>query len=164
MNIFYLNHDPVRAAQDHCDKHVVKMVLETAQLLCSAHRILDIEVPDVFYKATHIYHPSAIWVRSNSAQYQWTFNLFHALSNEYRWRYGKNHLSHLKLFEYLIKPPANIPEGKFTDPPQCMPDAYKRPDTVEAYRAYYRHEKARFARWEYTVTPHWFQQPMEEAA
>ena len=156
MNIFYTNRDPVLAAEDHCDKHVVKMILETAQLLCSAHRILDTDVPEVFYKATHTYHPSAIWVRSSRANYQWTYNLFTSLSVEYRIRYGKTHLSWEKLGDALRVPPKNIPDEKFTDPPQCMPDQYKREDAVAAYRAYYIGEKARFAQWEYTNQPAWW--------
>ena len=64
MNIFVLDNDPFKAAEYQCDKHVVKMVLETAQLLCSAHETAP-------YKRTHYNHPCAIWTRSSLSNYMW---------------------------------------------------------------------------------------------
>ena len=68
MNIFYLDRNPVVAAQMMCDKHVVKMILESAQILSTAHRVLDGDehADNVgMYKMTHKNHPSTIWVRAN---------------------------------------------------------------------------------------------------
>ena len=71
MNIFYIDTCPVKAAQMQCDKHVVKMVLESAQMLCTAHH--SFWQHDVPYKPTHRNHPSAVWARSNSKHYDWLF-------------------------------------------------------------------------------------------
>jgi len=84
MNIFYLDKDPRICAENHCDKHCVKMILEYAQLLSTAHRVLDgdpnQELPDgrqdVLYKATHVNHPSAVWVRQNEANYKWLYKMW----------------------------------------------------------------------------------------
>jgi hypothetical protein len=160
MNIFYLHPDPKIAAQMACDQHVLKMVVETAQLLSTAHRELDGDnVPDTLYKATHKNHPSAKWARESAANYAWTYEHFVALCEEYTHRYGKTHLTERKLRGVLATPPRGIQHGLwFQPPPQCMPDEYKRADTVEAYRAYYQSpEKQRFATWAKTrPAPCWF--------
>ena len=151
MNLFVLDTDPVKAAQLQCDKHVVKMILETAQMLSTAHRELDgDDAPDSFYRTTHKNHPSAKWVRESAANYAWTYKHFIALCDEYTHRYGKVHLTDQKLRGVLSAPPRNIQHGFwFRPPPQCMPDDYKQDDAVDAYRAYYQSpEKQRFAAWE----------------
>ena len=94
MNIFYLDKDPVIAAQMHCDKHVVKMILESAQLMSTAHRFLDGDRyadKNGLYKLTHKNHPTAIWVRKSKENYMWTWNLLDALLQEYTKRYNKHH-------------------------------------------------------------------------
>lgn len=138
MNIFYLSRDPVLCAEMHCDKHVVKMILETAQLLSTAHHELGSTAP---YKVTHRNHPSAVWARSGRYQYRWLYELLEALSDEYSKRYGKVHLTWQKCSEALREPPKGIPNIEWTDPPQCMPDECKD-DTgaVIAYRKYYTHK------------------------
>lgn len=136
MNIFYLDHDPAEAARMQCDRHVVKMILETAQLLSTAHHELDGESPA--YKPTHKNHPSAVWVRSSAYAYAWTWRHLNALGKEYSRRYSKGHKTireHLSKLQVL---PANIDTSMTpTEPPQCMPDEYKRDDTVLAYQLYY---------------------------
>ena len=136
MNIFYLDRDPSEAARLQCDRHVVKMILETAQLLSTAHAELDGESPA--YKPTHKNHPSAVWVRSSDHAYTWTWRHLKALGSEYEDRYGKVHKT---IREHLLKlqrlPTAINRSGPFIDPPQCMPDEYKRDDTVLAYQLYY---------------------------
>lgn len=175
MNIFYLDSDPRIAAQAHCDKHVVKMILETAQLLSIAHRILDgteyidassgrklrrWRMPDsdreeLLYKATHVNHPCAIWVRANYANYSWAFSLFAELSKEYTHRYGRSHLSFDKLEHLLVFTPDHITKSKeCTDVPQAMPDEFKVPgDPVLAYRRYYLGSKAEIAVWNNNRNP-----------
>lgn len=141
MNIFYLSHDPVQAAQVQYNKHVVKMILETAQLLCTAHHILgsNIHIP---YKATHKNHPSAIWVRSSAEAYMWAYEHMLALGAEYTKRYGKEHLTIAKCRDVLYTLPNNISNDPFVQPPQCMPDEYKvEGDSVSAYWNYYENEK-----------------------
>ena len=141
MNIFYLDRDPVKAAQIQYNKHVVKMVLESAQMLCTAHRYYGND--DVPYKSAHINHPSSIWCRENSRQYYWLFDHMLALGNEYTKRYGKKHLSITKCFPYLQYTQVGMPlGGQFTEPPQCMPDEYKvEGDSLSAYWNYYEQEK-----------------------
>ncbi len=158
MNIFYLSQDPVDAARQQCDKHVVKMILETAQLLSTAHRELDGDdwADGVgLYKRTHKNHPSAIWVRASHYHYQWTFYHFRALCEEYTRRYGKVHATE-RLMNQLSIIPRLIDITPFVAPPQCMPDEYKQSDTVDAYRAYYIGDKAYMAKWAHSEAPAWF--------
>ena len=156
MNIFYLSDCPVDASSFHCDKHVVKMILEYAQLLSTAHHVLDgDDAPEGIYKCTHKNHPSAVWVRQSKANYLWTLDLLLHLLDEYQYRYKKIHKTSRLLLQ-LNQVPMNIPDMGFTDPPQCMPDEYKCDDAVQAYRNYYNGDKASFAVWNYSATPTWY--------
>jgi hypothetical protein len=176
MNTFYLHEDPVIAAEMHCDKHAVKMPVESGQMLSTVHRYLDgnpclrwsktgrtmkhWEMEDAnkeskLYKVAHLNHPSTIWTRESSENYLWHYELFKALLGEYTYRYGKVHKS-AQLLDMLSILPKNIPEGEFTQPPQCMPDQYKCDDAVQAYRNYYLGEKAGFAKWKAREVPTWF--------
>ena len=96
MNIFYLHSDPVTCAEWHCDKHVVKMILEYAQLLSTAHHEVDGTPSINCYKSTHRNHPSAIWARTNRKNYRWLWRLLDATATEYTHRYGKVHATKLK--------------------------------------------------------------------
>ena len=161
MNIFYLSESPQESALMHNDKHCVKMILESAQMLCTAHRILDGDdkCDGMFmYKEAHKNHPSTIWARKNCYTYKWLFDLFEALCDEYTYRYGKLHATDLKLREVLRELPNKIPmiEEHLTEPPQCMPDEYKSLDTIEAYRNYYMGEKSHFCSWKNRPTPTWY--------
>ena len=164
MNIFYLDKSFRQTAKDHCDKHVVKMILETAQLLSTAHRVLDgDEYADSMglYKATHKNHPSAVWVRSNKEAYDWTYMLFVQLCEEYTLRYHKEHKT-ARLIPWLLAAPKSIEPvdwssiKDFVPPPQCMPDEYKHEDTVTAYRNYYKGAKRSIATWRYSDKPIWW--------
>lgn len=154
MNIFYLDPKPKKAAEYHCDKHVVKMCLEYAQLLSSAIHVTD---PDLAkriptYALTHKNHPCAIWTRSSSANFLWLADLAVELGMEYTRRYGRRHKSIVEIVENLEFP--DLPNLPFTEPPQCMPDEYKVPgNTVQAYINYYLGDKSRFATWKYTDAP-----------
>ena len=140
MNIFYLDRDPELAAVYQYNKHVVKMVLESAQMLCTAHRHYGNE--DVPYKTAHLNHPSTIWCRQNKNHYRWLYNHMIQLGKEYYVRYGKEHLTITKCKEPLACYPPGIPEGRFIQPPQAMPDVYKRDCAVHAYWLYYVYDKA----------------------
>jgi hypothetical protein len=158
VNIFYLDRDPVVAAQMMCDKHVVKMILESAQMLSTAHRVLDGDehANNVgMYKMTHKNHPSTIWVRANYENYDWLHEHMEALMTEYTYRYGKHHATE-RLIHSLWEHPKNITHGYFTDPPQCMPDNCKSAvSTITAYRTYYIVEKLGFATWKRRTKPEW---------
>lgn len=128
------------------------MIVEYAQLLSTAHYILD--GVQVGYKPTHKNHPCAVWVRQSVRNYQWLYLLFMALCNEYTRRYGKVHKT-AELLGPLSVCPVAAPLLPFTDPPQCMPDDCKGLDTVEAYKQYYRTHKRGMATWK-TDVPAWF--------
>ena len=168
MNIFYLSSCPQEAAEAHCDKHVVKMVLESAQLLSSAHRVLDEDDahPDL-YKIAHKNHPSTIWTRSSKQHYDWLFRLFRMLSAEYTLRYSRDvlkfHKTWNKLGKILEVAPKNIKDNGWVDPPQCMPDHCKDEDVVTAYRNYYILEKNNIAKWKFSEQPQWFTKGMYRA-
>ena len=142
MNIFYLDHKPRLCAQWLHDKHVVKMTLETAQLLSTAHRELDSKNHiEGVYKSTHKNHPCAKWVRFSNNNYTWTYALFKELCKEYRHRFDKIHKCWIKLGYILVSNPKNINVGYRTLPPECMPDQYKTGIPMESYKAYYVEEK-----------------------
>jgi len=144
MNIFYLHSDPAVAASYFYDKHKVKMILECAQMLCTAHIALGNE--NVPYKKSHLNHPSSVWVRANNENYQWLYDHMLALGKEYTKRYNKNHLTITKCKDILAVAPLSIPTGSFTEPPQCMPDEYKVDnDSVSAYWNYYEQDKYKIA-------------------
>lgn len=175
MNVFYLDKDPKVCAEMHCDKHVVKMIIEYAQLLSTAHRVLDGEeyiddssgrrirrwsLPDdreqLYYKASHINHPSAIWTRANNGNYTWLNQLFCALCDEYTHRYGRVHMTAEKLRGKLTRVPTNIAPGFLYEPPQAMPFTCKMLKAIDGYRRYYIREKASFAKWTNRDIPRWF--------
>jgi len=148
MNIFYLHKNPIKAAQYQYNKHVVKMILESAQMLCTAHHVLDNRVrllDDIPYRIAHINHPSTKWVRENSLHYDWLYKHMIALGDEYTKRYGKQHLSITKCKIPLANQPENIPTKEFEQPPQAMPDEYKHKDSITAYWQYYIHGKCHIA-------------------
>ena len=175
MNVFYIHKDPVIAAKQHCDKHCTKMIVEYAQLMCTAHRLLDGEeyfdknkrghrlrrwrLPDDreqrLYLASHYGHPSNVWVRTSTQHYDWLYKCFDALCAEFTKRYGKFHKTDLDLREYLERKPDNLQDNGFVDPPKAMPDEYKLTKTIPSYRNFYATEKRRFATWK-TEKPHWY--------
>jgi hypothetical protein len=181
MNIFYLAHDPIECAQMHADKHCIKMILEYAQLLSTAHRVLDGTISvglstsgrkktsyviednrdSILYSATHINHPSAIWVRQSDKNYDWLFSLFQALMDEYTYRYGKIHACS-RLESTLQCLPTNIPRGEFSEPTPAMPDEVKvAGNSLHSYHNYYISNKQHLASWKGKVNsrpiPFWFQ-------
>ncbi len=163
MNIFYLDSNPKLAAQYHCDKHQ-KMILESAQLLSTAHRETDSPWADQVYKSTHKQHPSALWARSSQEHYSWLYELFRELAEEFFKRRNRFHASWTKLSPILRNMPQGVPSKGFEPPPQCMPDEYKHEDAVEAYRAYYMGDKAAIAEWNWgRSAPDWFEKVQEKA-
>ncbi len=152
MNIFALHSDPLQAAIFHCDKHCVKMVLESAQMLCTNLNLKGIETP---YKSCHKNHPCTIWARETCSNYSWLCELGLALSNEYTFRYNKTHASE-KVIQFCYSNKHNFPEGPLTPFAQAMPEQYKCDDAIQAYRNYYIGEKKDFAIWSKREVPDWF--------
>lgn len=143
MNIFYLDSCPDKSARLMYNKHVVKMILESAQLLCTAHRELGNE--NVPYKSTHKNHPSAVWTRSDANHYVWVYLHMMALGEEYTRRYGRKHMTITKCEKVLADLPPNIPVNNFEQPPQCMPQEYKADCSIKAYWNYYHGAKRSIA-------------------
>ena len=175
MNIFYIDEDPVEAARMMVDKHVVKMILESAQLLSTAHRVVDGEEfvdassgrkkkvwklddkrDTIFYSATHINHPSAVWARSAVENYNWLVDHLFALSDEYTYRYGRRHLTMTKMALEIKSPPFGLKEWDMTPMPSCMPKELIISDNpVENYRNYYKYGKANLHKWTKREAPAW---------
>jgi hypothetical protein len=175
MNIFFVDTSPAIAAQSLVDKHVVKMILESAQLLSTAHRVLDgqeyidtngkrkmkrWELPDsresVLYKATHVNHPSNIWTRSSIENYNWLTDHFFALLLEYTYRYGKQHKCAGSIAYTLTSPPINLKEYDMTEIPSCMPDIFRiSSKPVENYRNYYKLGKSHLHKYTKRAPPEW---------
>lgn len=181
MNIFYLDAAPVKAAQMQCDKHIVKMPLESGQMLSTAHRMLDGNeqllpsksgkrmvkayvhpnpaMDAALYKAVHHNHPSTVWTREAYDNYMWHYEHFVALCDEFTYRYGKVHMTDTKLRDMLSAPPSNIKPGSTTirlamgNEPQCIVEG----EPVKSYRNYYQTKQSRFKMtWSKRQTPEWF--------
>jgi hypothetical protein len=145
MNIFFLHITPEVCAQLHSNVHVIKMALETTQLLCSVHHMIQTTyVPP--YKLSHKNHPCSIWVRTSLSNYKWLCQFGIELCKEYTYRYGKIHKCQAIIEELYINLP-DISDLGFTEPPQCMPDMYKDDDFVEGYRQYYIFAKSHIHKW-----------------
>ena len=189
MNIFYLDPNPKTCAEMHVSKHVVKMIIEYAQLMSTAHRVLDgnpgVSLSDsgrkrqtytlndgrdgLLYSATHLNHPSAIWVRENIENYNWLYDMWSHLLDEYTYRYGKIHAT-ARLKDALFAAPYHIKDGEFFAPTPAMPAELKivadntlpgrKYDVLKSYHNYYNVEKRSFASWKGKVnsrpTPQWF--------
>ena len=145
MNIFYLHQDPVKAAEYQYNKHVVKMVLESAQILCTVHHKYMGDDADVPYKSTHKNHPSTLWAGQSAQNYEWLYRHFVALCEEYEKRYGKEHLSYTKCKDKVNMLPGGMLETGLTDMPQAMPDEYKDDCSIQAYWNYYINGKKHIA-------------------
>jgi len=141
MNIFLLDFNPRKAAEHHCDKHVVKMILETAQLLYSAHWVVD---PSVLapgaYRKTHVNHPCAVWTRESIDNYLWLCELGLSLCEEYTFRYGKIHKTQAHIVWLTVHAPV-LPAIGVTEIRLAMPVQYKLANPVLSYQKYYRDHK-----------------------
>lgn len=169
MNIFILDNDPSKAAQYHCDKHVVKMILESAQMLSTAHHMIDgsfnaeRRIKGIL-QPTHINHPCSMWAREASANYEWLHSLLVNLLAEYTRRYNRIHKFAAIALNLSMLPVemGDYMRGERTPFVQCMPEQYKNPrSAVQAYRAYYFGEKREMVTWK-TPTPKWWIEKLQE--
>lgn len=156
MNVFTLDLDPRTAATMHVDKHVVKMPLESAQMLSTALRSVGIDDARL-YRATHRRHPCTLWAAATRSNFMWLIDLGLALCDEHRHRYpaSRPHKSRT-VIEVAREYVDALPGGELTPHAQAMPDACKVPgDAVAAYRRYYVAEKMRFASYRGRAWPTW---------
>ncbi len=158
MNIFVLDTDIKTCAKFHCDQHVVKMILESVQIMCTALNKKGITTP---YKSTHSKHPCVLWAENSYDNFSWLAKLTLALNDEYKYRYNKttNHRSIDVLFEIKKK---KFESSGLTEFAQAMPNKYKIPgDAVSAYRNFYLGEKMKFAKWTRRNPPFWVNEILE---
>jgi len=182
MNMFVLHSDPIIAARMVCDKHCPKMIVESGQMLSTAHRMIDgyiekrpsksglrlinywvhpdKELEDILYRAVHHNHPCTIWTRESKENYQWHYEHFIGLCDEFEKRFGKVHATRQKLEDPLREAPSNMLNSNITTFPQAMkkyPECMVEGDPVQAYRNYYHYSKP-FAKWEKgTPAPDWWE-------
>jgi len=143
MNIFILDTDVEKCAAFHNDRHCVKMILESAQMLSTACRLSGM---DVGYKATHQNHPCSKWVRDSIDNWLWLRQLVIHLDKEWRMRYG--HKRHHKSYDVVMSLPIpKLPKKGLTKFAQAMPDCLRKEDAVKAYRGYYMCEKRHIGTW-----------------
>jgi hypothetical protein len=151
MNIFLLDTNPRKCAAYHCDRHVVKMILESAQMLCTAHWMTGSRAP---YKATHTSHPCSLWVRESIDNYRFLCRLGLGLCKEYTRRYGKVHKTQNVIEWCNANEPALLSRGR-TPFAQAMPEEYKGSNAIEAYRRYYLGEKRGLLKYTNSRVPKW---------
>jgi hypothetical protein len=182
MNIFVLSENPIEAAQMQCNKHISKMVVESAQMLSTAHRMLDgkqekgpsksgktmskkwlhsnTEMESILYKAVHMSHPCTIWTTQSDSNYKWHYDHFVALCDEYTYRYEKIHATDKLLRNMLSILPQNIKKGPMTPFALAMkanPECIYENDPVRSYRAFYQTKQDRFNMvWSKREVPEWF--------
>ena len=151
MNIFVLEDDPIKSAQSQCDKHVVKMILETAQMLCTVAHRQGFDAP---YRATHSKHPCTIWVGESKENWDWLIKHGMALCEEYTERYGKIHKTQQHI-EWCKSLSIDLPSKGLSPFAQAMPTQYRNKCAIQAYRAYYKGEKSGFATWKRNKPKWW---------
>ncbi|MBT4785044.1 MAG: hypothetical protein HOO21_06795, partial [Candidatus Marinimicrobia bacterium] len=130
MNIFVLDNEVEKCAEYHCDKHVIKMILESAQMMSAVVRLQGY---DVGYKLTHKNHPCTIWARKSISNYLWLFKLIERLNAEYRYRYDKD-INHKSFDMVKTLPMPDLPVIGLTPFAQAMPEQYRNKNAVKAYR------------------------------
>ena len=154
MNIFVLDTDPKLCAQYHNDKHVIKMILESAQMLSTANRSVGL---DEGYKATHVNHPCNKWLRESLANWRWLRDLTYELHLEWKYRYEHPESKTHKSFDVVCSLSIpNLPDTEMTPFALAMPDQYKSDNAVEAYRQYYMNDKPHLASWKKRGKPEWW--------
>lgn len=146
MNIFVTDLDPEICAVHHCDIHLRKMILETAQLLSTAHFVTHGDSPA--YKATHVNHPCSIWIRASFDNYEWGLSLFESLLDEFKFRFGKSHAAEIHVENLIVVP--DLPRIGRTNFALAMPAEFKTNDACWSYQTYLRDK---FQEWEKRERP-----------
>jgi hypothetical protein len=155
LNIFVLDRDIRRCAEYHSDRHVVKMILESAQMLCTVLNENGVKAP---YRSTHMHHPCTLWAGTSLENWKWLRSLALSLNDEYRYRFDhqEDHRSAIVARDLPLPPIRNVGLTEFA---QAMPETCRVPgDAVRAYRKFYIAEKASFATWTKRPVPDWFRE------
>lgn len=151
MNIFVLDYDLGRCVESAVDRHVSKMVLETAQLLCTSLNLVGVKTA---YRSCHMNHPCRLWAGRSRSNFNWLCEYGLLLGKEYTYRYGKVHKSEGVIRE-CMELAGSIESGDLTEFAQAMPDEYKDIDAVTAYRRYYNGAKRHLFSWKGRTVPEW---------
>lgn len=160
MNIFVLDKNIKNCARYHADRHVVKMILEGTQMLCTVLNENGIVSP---YKSTHIHHPCTLWAGRSLSNWTWLRRLAAALNREYRFRFDADD-DHKSAVIARLLPEPPIRDIGLTEFAQAMPEAYREPgNPVEAYRRFYVMEKSAWAKWTKRRPPEWFTRALRGA-
>ena len=153
MNIFVLDKDIQTCSKYHADQHVIKMILESAQMLCTVNHQFGLQAP---YKSTHAKHPCTLWAADSLENWIWLRSLALHLNEEFRYRFDRqvDHKSAIVARELPVPP---IESKGLTEFAQAMPEEYRSPgNAVKAYRQFYIAEKSKFATWTKRPVPEWF--------
>lgn len=153
MNIFVLDLNPKKAAKMHFNKHVVKMITESCQMLCGVHHMTS-DRTDIPYRLSHKNHPCSKWVRESYSNYIWLLDLTRALLDEYTYRYEKKHACE-KVYDWCSINLPNIPDKGLTKFAQAMPKELKSDDPVKSYRDFYIKEKMHIFAYKNRPIPNW---------
>lgn len=156
MNIFLLDLEFDKNVSYYVDKHVSKMVLETAQLLCFAHHSSGTDPEKIPYKSSksHLKHPCSLWVSQSLSNYEWLAMLGIALSEEFEYRRGKSHKSS-EVINWAIENYPIIPKRGLTPFALAIPEKYRKKDPVSSYRDYYAFDKQHIFQWTKRPVPQW---------
>lgn len=159
MQIFILDENIDKNVQYYADKHVVKILTECCQILCTVYRQNTKDnIPEFIYKPTHKNHPCTLWTGKCRENWIYTLNLTQSLYNEYQYRYNKpdKHSKALKIINYLRKCNIDLTELKnMTEFALAIPDKYKNTSAINAYRQYYINEKQHLFKWTKRNKPFW---------
>jgi len=151
MNIFALDINPRKASIYHTDKHIVKMPLETAQMLCTASFITGSKPKK--YKPCFANHPCSVWARESLDNYYWLAELGIYLCEEYKFRYGREH-SCFSVIQSCYDDVPNIRSIGLTKHKLAMPDDCKQDDAILSYQNYYNNYKTHLFNWTKRKTPY----------
>lgn len=170
MNIFILDENIQKNAQFHCDKHVVKMIVESCQLLANAFTMDKLKTAPLtkngkYRQHTFINHPCSKWVVESWENYLYLCQLTNALINEYNFRYNKKHfledflnwvLENMKSSQFkMLKRTEFVRAIKKDKYPDLLSNKFS---TIEAYREYYKRDKLFFAKWTKRNKPYWIKE------
>jgi hypothetical protein len=162
MNLFILDEDVVLSAQYHCDKHIVKMPTETAQMISFVYHDKEFwneEIPDFImqFSKTHYKHPCSIWIRESLSNFIYACKLGIELYKEYQYRYNKpdKHKRAIDIFNFAIANPPKIKDKGLTKYAMAMDIQYIKFDSpIENYRCYYKEGKKHLLNWKNRKTPY----------
>lgn len=173
MNIFFLSSDTKENSEFYCDKHVVKIITEIAQMLTSAairgnipKSLIPLTKSGNPMKVSHPNHPMTKWVGDDRCNFLKACEIGLSLCEEYTYRYEKTHYNEntIRFYEALVREIPDLKNQDMTIPPVCISpssrcntlDGFSNWHYINKYRAYYWMDKREFATWKNRETPWWF--------